>query len=159
MVATYLMRLPALSLVPRVSDFTRVRVGLVPRDYVIDAMDVLSVMERSEGRTYALTDPDAPTAEEVLRTMAHHLGRRAIEVPLPLGPTKAIIDRVPGLESLTGMTAELLDYFATPTTYSTKNAVADLEGTGVSCPAFASYAERLLDYMVAHPEHDASAMT
>jgi nucleoside-diphosphate-sugar epimerase len=159
MVATYLQRLPAVSLVPKVSDFGKVRVGLVPRDYVIDGMDALSVMDGSEGRTYALTDPNPPTAEEVLRLMAGYFKRRAIEVPLPLGLTKAIVDRTPGLEPVTGLTAELLDYFASPTTYSTKNAVADLEGTGVQCPRFASYAERLLDYMVSHPEHSSQAMT
>jgi hypothetical protein len=66
---------------------------------------------------------------------------------------------VPGLEKLLGLPAEALDYLAAQTTYSTKNTVADLEGTGVECPPFASYAERLLDYMTAHPEHGASAMT
>jgi hypothetical protein len=30
--------------------------------------------------------------------------------------------------------------------------VADLAGTGVACPPFASYAGRLLDYMADHPE-------
>jgi nucleoside-diphosphate-sugar epimerase len=159
MVATYLQRLPGLSLVPRVSDFDSVRVGLVPRDYVIDGMDVLSVMDKSLGRTYALTDPNPPTAEEVLQLMSDYFGRRAIEVPLPLRATKAVIGHVPGLESATGMTAELLDYFASPTTYSTANAVADLAGTGVECPPFSSYAERLLDYMVTHPEHGSAAMT
>jgi thioester reductase-like protein len=159
MVATYLQRLPAVSLVPKVSDFGKVRVGLVPRDYVIDGMDALSVMDVSEGKTYALTDPHPPTAEEVLRLMAGYFKRRAIEVPLPLGLTKAIVDRTPGLEPVTGLTAELLDYFASPTTYSTKNAVADLEGTGVECPPFATYVERLLDYMVSHPEHSSKAMT
>jgi hypothetical protein len=29
----------------------------------------------------------------------------------------------------------------------------------VECPRFASYAERLLDYMVTHPEHGSKAMT
>jgi thioester reductase-like protein len=159
MVATYLQRLPALSIVPKVSDFHSVRVGLVPRDYVIAAMDVLSVMEKSMGKTYALTDPNPPTAEEVLRLMADYFGRRAIEIPLPLRATKAVIGHVPGLESATGMTAELLDYFASPTTYSTTNAVTDLEGPGVECPRFASYIDHLLDFMVAHPEFDSSAMT
>jgi hypothetical protein len=33
-------------------------------------MDVLSVMDRSEGRTYALTDPDPPTTGEVVQLLA-----------------------------------------------------------------------------------------
>ena len=159
MVAEYLRRIPVVSLIPRVGDFHKVRVGLVPRDYVIGAMDALSGMEKSLGRTYALTDPNPPTASEVLEIFAHYFDRRVIQVPLPLAPTRAVIDKVPGVESATGLTAEMLDYFASPTTYATGNAVADLEGTGVTCPPFATYAETLLDYMTAHPEHSSAAMT
>jgi thioester reductase-like protein len=159
MYATYMSRLPGLSLIPAVGDFDQVQAGLVPRDYVIDAMDVLSVLDAAEGRTYALTDPHPPTTGQVLEILSRYLGRRTIKVPVPLGLTKRVLDRVPGLESLLGLPAEALDYLATGTTYSTKNAVADLEGTGVTCPPFASYAERLLDYMVTHPEHGAKAMT
>jgi thioester reductase-like protein len=159
MVAEYLRRIPLVSLIPRVGDFHKVRVGLVPRDYVIEAMDVLSVMDGSVGRTYALTDPNPPTASEVLEIFARYFDRHVIQVPLPLAPTRTVIDKVPGLEAASGLTSEMLDYFASPTTYSTTNAVADLEGTGVSCPPFATYAERLLDYMTSHPEHSSKAMT
>ena len=37
-------------------------------------------------------------------------------------------------------------------------AVTDLAGTGVTCPRFADYADRLLDFMVEHPEFDSAAM-
>jgi nucleoside-diphosphate-sugar epimerase len=159
MLAEYMRRIPQLSVIPRVGDTDSVRVGLVPRDYVIDAMDVLSVMGKSEGRTYALTDPNPPTGTEVLNILAQYFHRRVIMIPMPLGPTRTLIDKVPGVEAATGLTAEMLDYFASHTTYSTTNAVADLEGTGVECPPFASYAERLLDYMMRHPEHSSKAMT
>lgn len=159
MYATYMSRLPWVALIPRVGDFDTVRAGLVPRDYVIAAMDVLSVMEESKGRTYALTDPDPPTTGEVVRILGDFLGRRPIKVPLPLGLTRAVVSGVPGLEKLLGLPAEALDYLAAPTTYSTTNAVRDLAGTGVTCPPFSTYAERLLEYMAAHPEHGSAAMT
>jgi hypothetical protein len=81
-----------------------------------------------------------------------------IWVPLPLGVTRAVLGSVPGLERLLGLPAELLDYFASSTTYSTANTVTDLADTGVECPPFESYADRLLDFMAAHPEIDSSAM-
>ena len=56
------------------------------------------------------------------------------------------------------MPAELIDYFSTRTTYSTKNTIADLDGTGVECPRFSDYAGRLLDYMIAHPDIGSAAM-
>jgi thioester reductase-like protein len=159
MYATYMSRLPGVAVIPGVGDFDTVRAGLVPRDYVLDAMDVLSVMDVAEGRTYALTDPNPPTTGQVVDLFSRYLNRRAVKVPVPLGLTKAVLDRVPGLEHLLGLPAEALDYLASPTTYSTKNAQTDLEGTGVQCPPFASYADRLLDYMVTHPEHSSKAMT
>jgi thioester reductase-like protein len=156
--AAFLRRQPPVAVVPAVADADRVRVSLVPRDFVIEAMDQLSVLDRSVGQTFALTDPDPPTVRQLVDTFAHHLGKRVIWIPLPLGVTRAAIGSVPGLERLLGLPAEGLDYFASPTTYSTANTVAGLAGTGVKCPPFESYAGRLLDFMVDHPEFDSSAM-
>jgi thioester reductase-like protein len=157
--AAFLRRqLLPVAVVPAVGAADRVRVSLVPRDFVIEAMDELSVLDQSVGRTFGLTDPDPPTVRQVVDTFAHHLGKRVIWIPLPLGVARAAIGSVPGLERLLGLPAEGLDYFASTTTYSTANTVAGLAGTGVSCPPFESYADRLLDFMVDHPEFDSSAM-
>ena len=157
--ATFLRRQPRFALVPRLGDADRVRVCLVPRDFVVDAMDELSVLDRSEGRTYALVDPDPPTAREVVTRFADVLGKRVLWVPLPLHPVHALVDRVPGAEAVLGLPAEALDYFASPTTYATDHTTTDLAASGVTCPRFADYAERLLDFMRAHPEYGAHAMT
>jgi hypothetical protein len=79
-------------------------------------------------------------------------------VPLPLGLTRFVVGSVPGIEWISGLPAEALEYAASPTTYSTTNTVADLAGTGVTCPAFGTYAARLLDFMRAHPEIESKAM-
>jgi thioester reductase-like protein len=158
-VAGFLHRQPGPAVVvPKVGDPDVVRVCLVPRDFVVDAMDALSVLDRSVGRTYALTDPHPPTVRQVVDRFADHLGKRVVWVPLPLGPTHALIDRVPGMERLLGLPAEAVDYFASPTTYSTTHTVADPDGTGVHCPPFDEYADRLLDFMGSHPEIDSKAM-
>jgi thioester reductase-like protein len=156
--AAFLRRQLGVAVVPAVGDVDRVRVSLVPRDFVIDAMDVLSGLERSLGRTYALTDPAPPTVRELVDTFARHLGRRVVWARLPLGMTRVAVGHVPGAERLLGLPAEALDYFASPTTYSTGNTLADLEGTGLVCPPFESYAGRLLDFMTQHPEVDSAAM-
>lgn len=156
--ASFLRRQPPLAVVPAVGNPDEVKVCLVPRDFVVAAMDQLSVMPESVGKTYALTDPNPPTSRELVDTFAEHLGKKVVWVPLPLGPTRTLVDKVPGVEWLIGIPAEGLDYFASDTTYATDNTTNDLAGTGVSCPAFADYAPRLLDYMIAHPEFDSSAM-
>ena len=155
-VAAYMKRLPVVAFLPDVDE--TVMASLVPRDYVIAAMDELSVMDRSEGKTYQLTDPDPPTAREVAEIFGKHLGKRLVWLPIPVSVVRGLLDTVPGMELLTGLPAETLDYFAFPTTYGTAHAVADLEGTGVSCPRFRDYADTLLDYMEAHPEFDSQAM-
>lgn len=157
--ATFLRRQPRVSLVPAVGSLDRVRVCVVPRDFVVEAMDLLSVMDTSVGRTFALTDPHPPTVRQVVSTFAQHLGKTVFWVPLPLGATRRLVGSVPGLERLLGLPAEGLDYFASPTTYATTNTDALLSGTGLTCPPFESYAGRLLDYMVAHPEIHSDAMT
>lgn len=155
-VAAYMKRLPGATFLPNVD--RSVMASLVPRDYVIAAMDALSVLDRSEGRTYQLTDPNPPSAREVAEIFGKHLGRRLIWLPIPVSVVRGLLDTVPGIELLTGLPAETLDYFAFPTTYSTAHAVADLEGTGVACPRFRDYADKLLDFMDAHPEFDSKAM-
>mgnify|MGYP000453329408 FL=1 len=156
--ASFMQRQLALAVVPAVGAVDRVRVSLVPRDFVIEAMDQLSVLDRSIGQTFALTDPNPPTVRQLVDLFASHLGKKVIWVWLPLRLTRAAVGSVPGLERLLGLPAEALDYFASPTTYSTTNTFAALAGTGVQCPPFESYAGRLLDFMVDHPEIDSSAM-
>lgn len=155
-VADYMKRLPAVTFLPNVD--RGVMASLVPRDYVIAAMDALSVLDRSKGKTYQLTDPDPPSAREVAEIFGKHLGRRLVWLPVPVSVVRGLLDTVPGMELLTGLPAETLDYFAFPTTYGTTQAVADLEGTGVCCPRFRDYADKLLDFMAAHPEFDSQAM-
>ena len=135
-----------------------VKASLVPRDFVIGAMDELSVLDRSLGKTYQLTDPNPPSAREVAQIFAALLHRKAVFLPVKPSMLRALLVTVPGMEQLTGLPAELLDYFSFATTYATTNTTADLEGTGLSCPAFADYAGTLLEFMHAHPEIGSEAM-
>jgi len=155
--ATFLRRQLPVAVVPAVADPDQVRFCLVPRDFVIDALDQLSVMEESLGKTYALADPEPPTARQLVDAFARRLGKRVVWVPLPLSLTRAAIS-LPLAERLMGLPVEALDYFASPTTYDTTHVVTDLAGTGVTCPRFEDYADRLLDFMVGHPEFDSAAM-
>ena len=70
---------------------------------------------------------------------------------------RALLDPGLGMERWPSP-AEALDYFVSPTPYDTAHAQEDLEGTGSSARASASYADRLLDFMAAHPEFGSEAM-
>ncbi len=159
MYATFLRRQPGpFAFVPLLKDPDTVEASLVPRDYVLDAMDALSVLDRSLGRTYALTDPNPPTIRTAVDVIAGRLGKKVVWVRLPASPTRALLSSVPGLEKMLAVPAEALDYLVSPTHYDTAHAQADLEGTGVSCPGFTSYADRMLDFWAAHPEIGSAAM-
>lgn len=156
--ATFLRRQLPIAMVPDLADPDEVRVCVVPRDFVVRAMDELSVLEESVGRTYALTDPDPPTARQVVEAFARELGKRVVWVPLPFGLTRTAVGLVPGLSRLLGLPAEAIDYFASPTRYPTANTTAALAGTGVECPPFDTYAQRLMDFMTEHPDVPSAAM-
>ena len=116
--ATYLRRLPLVSAIP-MKNPDEVPVCLVPRDFVVDAMDVLSVQDRSIGRTP--TPSVTPTAHRarVVDLFARHLHKRTVWVPLPLGLTRDVVAKVPFMEQILGLPAEALDYFVSPTVYDT----------------------------------------
>lgn len=155
--ATFLRRQAPVVVVPAVADRDAVRFCLVPRDFVIEAMDQLSVLDVSLGRTYALTDPEPPTVRRLVDAFARRLGKRVVWVPLPLSLTRTVVS-LPLAERLMGLPVEALDYFASPTTYDTTHTTTDLADVGLTCPRFEEYADRLLDYMIEHPELDSAAM-
>lgn len=156
--AEFLRRQFKVAVVPAVGPPDRVRMSLVPRDFVVAAMDELSVLDVSLGQTYALADPNPPTIRELVDAFANRLGRRVIWLPVPLAPATAVVGRVPGVARVLGVPAQTLAYFATPTTYSTTNTTTDLADTGLACPAFRDYADTLLDFMLSHPDIDSAAM-
>src|ERR1019366_4039831 len=82
--AAFLRRQLSLAVVPAVGNIDRVKVSLVPRDFVIGAMDQRSVRDGSIGRPCALTDPNPPAGGQLVDSFAGHLGKRVIWVPLPL---------------------------------------------------------------------------
>ena len=93
--------------------------------------------DRSEGKTYQLTDPDPPSAREVAEIFGKHLHRRLVWLPIPVSVVRGLLDTVPGMELLTGLPAETLDYFAFPTTYGTAHTVADPKAPGSAAHASA----------------------
>jgi thioester reductase-like protein len=155
----WLLRQPPVAVMPVVGDARRHEFNVVPRDFVVDAIAWLGGRPESLGRVFALADPAPLTVDALLGVLARATGRRLLRVPLPLGLAKGFIDHVPGVLPLMRIPSSAVDYFVHPTHYDTANARAALAGSGIRCPGFASYADRLVAYMKAHPEVGAGAMT
>ncbi len=155
----WILRQPGTALVPVAGDPDAARVNLVPSDFVIDAMAHLSLLPHASGRTYQLADSDPLTVTRFLEVIGRATGKKVRTVPVPGRSLKWAINRIPGVYRLTGVPSAAVDYFAHPTHYATQHATTDLAGSGVTVPAFATYADRLVRYMRTHPEVARKGMT
>lgn len=154
----FLLKQRGPAVLPVIGDPSRSRPNVVPRDFVIDALTVLSGLPHTVGRTYHLADPEPLTLGESLQAIEKAVGKSVHHVRLPFGLARRAVDRIAVVRALLGMPAEVLDYFVHPTFYTTTQAVTDLEGSGVRVPRFASYVDRLVRFARDHPDLDDSAM-
>lgn len=156
-IANFLLMQPHHAVVPRVADPDRVQFSLVPRDFVVTAIDELSVLPDAVGKTYALTDPDAPTVRQMVDEFCRLLGKEPHWVRVPLRLTRSVLS-LPGMERLLGFPDEAISYMARQTVFDTTNSSRDLAQVGLACPAFTDYAPTMLDFLRAHPEITYEAM-
>jgi hypothetical protein len=138
---------------PVVGRPSRYRFNVVPRDFIIDALDSLS--SHGEAECYQLADPAPLTVDETIDTIAQATGHTIFRVPLPKSVAKFAVDRVPGVYRLMRIPSGAIDYFVHPTTYDTTNAQRDLP---LRVPRFGDYAPRLVEFARAHPEIGSAAM-
>ncbi len=153
----WVLRQRGVALVPTVGDLASY-VNVVPRDFVVSAIAQLSGLEVSKGRTYQLADPAPLRVGELLDQVQRATGKRLVKVPLPPSVAKAAIRHVPGVYSLLRIPADAIDYFMHPGRYDSRNTQADLAGSGIACPPFPTYVDRLVAFVRAHPELGAAAM-
>jgi thioester reductase-like protein len=154
----WILRQTRHAFLPVVGDAARFEVNVVPRDYVINALDYLSGQEASAGQVYQLCDPNPLSVDEMIDVIADVTERRIWRVPLPMAVAKGSLQYVPGVYDVMRIEPEAIDYFTMPTHFTCENALRDLAGSGVTCPPFREYAPRLIEFMRAHPEYSAQAM-
>lgn len=157
-VLQWLMRQPRIASLPVVGRPARFRFNVVPRDFVIAAMEHLSGLKQSVGKTYQLADPDPLTVDETIDAIGEALGRTIIRIPLPASVAKGAIKYVPGVYELLRIPAPAVDYFVHPTDYDTTNTQTDLAGSGIALPRLREYLPRLIEFVQAHPEIGSAAM-
>jgi thioester reductase-like protein len=146
------------AIVPVVGDTKVVRLNVVPRDFVVQAIAHLSADPRSRGLVFQLADPDPVSIDESLTLIARAAGCRVLRVPLPVWLAKGSLDHAPFVERLLQIPSSAVDYLVHPTTYATDNATAHLRGSGLECPRFESYLPRLVEYVRRNPDVPSAAM-
>jgi nucleoside-diphosphate-sugar epimerase len=152
-VLQWLVRQPRIATLPVVGNPKSYRFNVIPREFVIDAMDTLSA--RGESKCYQIADPDPLTVDETINVLARAARRRVIRVPLPKSIAKFALAKVPGVYALMRIPPTAVDYFVHPTNYDTTNMLRDL---GTRPPRLEQYAEVLVRFFEAHPEIGSTAM-
>ncbi|HWS73334.1 MAG TPA: SDR family oxidoreductase [Thermoanaerobaculia bacterium] len=155
-VMQWLLRQPKLAVLPVAGNPRAYRFNVVPRNFIVDALERLTALPQSLGRTYQLADPDPLTVDETIDVIAAATNRHVLRIPLPKSVAKGALQYIPGVYRLMRIPPPAVDYFTHPTTYDTTNATRDLGDLRV--PRLRDYAPRLVEFARAHPEIGSAAM-
>jgi nucleoside-diphosphate-sugar epimerase len=120
-------------------------------DFVVEALATLSASPISAGKTYHLCDPEPHPPGELAEMFAEAIGKRFVQVPVPLRVARAFFSPKP-VQRFFGMPAEALDYFDDPVRHDTAQASQDLGELGIECPRLDDYIDRLVEFYQAHKE-------
>jgi thioester reductase-like protein len=117
---------------------------LVPIDFVVRAACAIGKDSRAPGKTFHLVDPSPLTARRVFELVAHAGGRRSPRGSIPANLAKALL-RAPGLERIAKSPRAFVDALMTSVSYDAANTSELLEGSGIVCPPFESYVDKVVE--------------
>lgn len=129
----------------------KVRLNLVPVDFVVEGIAALAENEAATGATVQLADPDPLTTYELFEAIARVLAGRGSRIKAPPPLVRSTL-RLPFSPRLTGMPHAAVPYFFLDQTYDTTGAQSLLEPQGVRCPPFPSYIDALINFVARHPK-------
>ncbi len=143
-------------------------INIVPVDFVVRAMDHIAHTDGLDGRAFHLTDPDPPSAGDVIDIFASaaNAPQSSLRIPasvidaadpvvrlgisaLPLAG--AVVDRT--LNDF-GIPRAVLTYVNYPTHFDSRGTQTALEGTDIRVPPLEAYADKLWDYWERHLDPD-----
>ena len=128
-----------------------VRLNLVPVDFVIDSMVMLSREDRAIGATIQLADPAVLTTQQLFSEISKVIGGRDSFTTVPAGIVYPVL-MLPFAPKITGLPHSAVPYFFLEQMYDTTRSRELLEPHGVRCPTFPTYVEALVNFVAEHPE-------
>ena len=130
---------------------TKVKLNLVPVDFVVDGIAALSKDDAAIGKTIALADPSPLATSELFDVIAENLsGRGSLVTPPPSLVEWSL--SLPFSPPLTGLPHAAVPYFFISQTYDTAVASSLLDEHGINCPNFRDYAANLIRFVNEHPK-------
>jgi thioester reductase-like protein len=125
-----------------------VPLNLVPVDFVIRAAHVIGSSPSAAGKTFHIVDPAPLSARRVFELVAHAAGRRSPRGAVPSYVARSML-RAPGVERFVKSPRAFLEVLTTDARFDATNTTDILRGTGVVCPPFESYVDRIVSYVQA----------
>lgn len=147
----WLLRQPRVTVMPLPIGSRSAELNVVPSDFALDAISTLAARVDTAGQTFHLADPRPLTVPQMASVLAKATGRRIVAAPVPLALARAAM-RLPGIRRLSPVPLPMLDYTVHRARYDTAAATSALQRSGVACPPFADYADRLVAFVRAHPD-------
>ena len=140
------------------------RVNIVPVDFVVNALNVLSHQKDIGKKCYHLVDPVGYRVGDVLDifSRAAHAPRMNLFVNaallgfIPKGVKRSLMALAPvrrvrnAVMKDLGLPEDMLTFVNYPTRFDCRETLAALKGSGVACPNLKDYAWRLWDYWERH---------
>jgi NAD(P)-dependent dehydrogenase (short-subunit alcohol dehydrogenase family) len=144
------------------------RINIVPVDFVVDGLNVISHQKDIANRCYHLVDPVGYRVGDVLDifSKAAHAPKMNLFVNaalfgfIPRSVTKGLMALAPvrrvrnAIMTDLGLPEAMLTFVNYPTRFDCRETLAALKGTGVACPNLKDYAWRLWDYWERHLDPD-----
>ncbi|HEY0545618.1 MAG TPA: SDR family oxidoreductase [Pyrinomonadaceae bacterium] len=146
----YLRMQPALLSLLNIGN-KKVRLNLVPVDFVVEAMAALASDERAIGATVQLADPAPLTSRELFNTIAATIAGHPARLTLPAKLVHTTLT-LPFSPKITGLPRLAVPYFFLNQTYDTSVSQKLLEPHGVRCPPFPTYVDNLISFVAGHPK-------
>jgi NAD(P)-dependent dehydrogenase (short-subunit alcohol dehydrogenase family) len=134
--------------------------NIVPVDFVADAMDHIAHQPGLDGQAFHLTNPKSQRSGDMMNLIAEaaHAPQLTVRVDtkllkaLPKG-TFSMLMQLPAARNVRkailadfGIPEEVLGYIGLTAQFDTRDTERALEGSGISVPPLATYADKLWDY-------------
>ncbi len=145
----YLLKFPQLLAHFNIGN-SRVKLNLVPVDFVVNSIAALSTDERVVGKTLQIADPAPLTTRELFDVIAENLTGKKSTVTIPASLVEKSL-ALPVSPIMTGLPIVGVPYFFVEQTYDTSISNQFLAAHNIACPPFPSYVKNLIDFVSKNP--------
>ncbi len=123
--------------------------NIVPVDYLVNAMIVITANPKARGKTFQIADPDPCTTRELFDLVGESFGLKPTRGFLPI-PLVRVLTKIPALGEFLGFPEQSLDYVDHNAVFDCQNTLDFIKAAGLRCPSPREYIPRMVEYTREH---------